>query len=398
MRTLHCDLLISACRLEPLVAPSPIELSPAQWREVVDRAAMLGVTGHLHAYLSREPTHCGMNDAEWGRLQRLYYVQGARNAELLSTLAEVLTALAERGIAVIVLKGAALVETVYGNLAVRPMHDADLMVRWADAAGAARALEDLGFEADDWFQPRAWYLENLHHLVPYRRGSVTVEVHHQLLPPGVPLSASPDVFWSRASPAVVGGVATRVLAADDQLLHVALHLCYSHYFAGWLSGVRDLAEITRHSGSSLDWDRVVITASGVERGMHAALLLARDLAGASVPPSVIGRFGVKGGVSASEASLIGTIGRRLVVRTGRDDPLVPTWFAKACIEELLERRSWPGRGVRLFGLVLNAWAGQGRSRGYGRWSVLYGVLVHPWLGLVRKLGWRKPATGQTPPT
>jgi hypothetical protein len=96
MRALHRDILISACRLEPETARRPMQLPAVEWREVVDRAAMLGVTGHLHAYLSRDPAHGGMDGVEWARLQSLYYAIGARNAELLATLREVLTAFAER--------------------------------------------------------------------------------------------------------------------------------------------------------------------------------------------------------------------------------------------------------------------------------------------------------------
>ena len=209
-------------------------------------------------------------------------------------------------------------------------------------------------------------------------------MHHQLLPPEIRLAAPPEAFWERALPATIARVPVRVLAPDDLVLHVALHLACAHHFVGGIDRLRDLAEVTRHYGEALDWERMAGTAAGMERPLYAALWMARQFVGAPVPDGVLARLRAQGGVSALEERCLAVLGQRLALRTGPDDGLVPTWLLTACMEELVERRSWTGRGVRLARTVLDVWAGEGRKRGYGRWSLLYGVFVHPWRGWLRR--------------
>jgi hypothetical protein len=385
MRARHRDALIAACRRDAATAPP--RLPEDEWRGVVDAATALDVAGHLHTALARDPDHGGMNEADWWRLQSAYYATGARNAALLTDLREVLGALAASGIEAIVLKGAALVETVYGNLAVRPMHDLDLLVREADTTAAADVLETLGFEPDDWYRPREWYLANMHHLVPYRRGHVKVEVHHHLLPPDVPVTVPLDVLWGRARAATVAGASARVLGPEDLVTHLSLHLVLAHHFTAGLFRLRDIAEAIAHYGADLDWDETLRASASVERAMYAGLQAARDVGGAAVPDGVLEALRRAGGVGAVERYWLGAAAGRLALRVG-EGGIVPTWMSMAWVAELLGPRSWVGRALALARRVLDEWSGAGRRRGYGRWSLLFGVFVHPWQGLARRMARR----------
>jgi hypothetical protein len=383
MRARHRAALIAACRRDAPTAPS---LPSAEWPGVVETAAALDVAGHLHAALAADPVRGGMGAAAWARLQGVYYETGARNAELLTALREVLTAYTAAGIRTIVLKGAALVETVYRNLALRPMHDLDLLVRAADTAAAAETLVGLGFAADDWYRPREWYLTHMHHLVPYRRGRVKVEVHHRLLPPELGVPERPDALWDRARSATVAGVPALVLGPEDLLAHLTLHLVLAHDFTAGLFRLRDIAEAVAHHGD-LDWEALLRASAGLERPMYAGLRVARDVVGAAVPDRVLETLRRSGGMGPLERPWLGAAARRLAVRVGEGD-VVPTWLSMALVAQLVSARSWPGRAAALGRRVLDEWAGAGRERGYGRWSLLYGVLVHPWRGLARRVGRR----------
>jgi len=386
MRARQREVLFAACRRGGPGAP--LRLPERDWAAVVDAATALGVAGHLHTALAADPARGGMAAADWARLQGVYYAIGARNAVLLTDLREVLSALQGRGIDVIVLKGAALAETVYRNLAVRPMQDLDVLVRERDTAGAARVLEELGFAPDDWYRPAEWYRTSLHHLVPYKRGQVTVEVHHHLLPPAVPNPVPLGEIWERGHAASVAGVPVRVLAPEHLLMHLTLHLVLSDRFAAGLLRLRDIAEAVDHHAAALDWNDVARASRGLERAMYAGLRAARDAAGAGVPDSVLAELRGAGGVGPLERGWIHASARRLAVRAG-ERAIIPTWFSMAWMEELLARRAWPARMVSVLRRVVDSWAAQGRKRGYGRWSVLYGVLVHPWQGLARRVN-REP--------
>jgi hypothetical protein len=78
-------------------------------------------------------------------LRDSYYRTARRNLLLLREFGTCLRALAAHGVPVIVLKGAALVETVYGNVSLRPMGDVDVLVRRADLPAARRTLEGLDY-------------------------------------------------------------------------------------------------------------------------------------------------------------------------------------------------------------------------------------------------------------
>ena len=69
-------------------------------------------------------------------LRQSYYLTAACNLRLFAALDQALRALAARGIEVIVLKGAALAQTVYPSVALRPMGDLDVLVRPASVPAA----------------------------------------------------------------------------------------------------------------------------------------------------------------------------------------------------------------------------------------------------------------------
>lgn len=390
VRSPQRDLLFAACRLTPpSAASSGPRLGAGDWRELVGRAEALGVAGHLHAFLAAQAGRGGIGDVEWAGLQRVYYAQGARNAALLAALREVLAAFARRAIPVVVLKGAALSETVYRNVAARPMRDLDLLVRREQVTDAAATLEHLGFAPDEWYRPREWYLEHLHHLVPYRRGQATVEIHHRLVPPSLPLAVADGELWARACPAVVASMPAGVLAPDDLILHLSLHLAAMDGFAAGLCGLRDLAEALRHHQGEIDWHRLAVSARGLERPVRAALEVTERLLG-SVLPAIAREALVSGRFGPLEARARDALARRLVVRhRQRDVERIPTWFLRDCLRQVIHRRGWMARAWGVVRGVTASWTRQGRAQGWGPMAPLY-PLAHPWRVLARQIRRREP--------
>src|SRR5262245_7921362 len=89
------------------------------------------------------------------QLRRSYHATAVRNVLLLRELGTCLRALREAAVPVIVLKGAALIGTVYGNLTWRAMGDVDLLVHRHDVDATQRVLDDLGYEAGRQTHPGA---------------------------------------------------------------------------------------------------------------------------------------------------------------------------------------------------------------------------------------------------
>lgn len=191
-----------------------------------------------------------------GDLASAYFHTAARNTLMLRQLEELLIRLDAAHVPAIALKGAALVESVYGNAAVRPMVDLDLLVKEQDVPAALACMRDAGFSA---LHPRGYKAEIIHqNPAP---GSPPVELHWNLfVPPYFSYALPMAWFWETAIPVETDtGQSIMVLGPEAQLLHLCGHLYVHHWAPGdsprllWL---HDVAELIVAS-PQLDWGRVI---------------------------------------------------------------------------------------------------------------------------------------------
>jgi len=224
------------------------------------------------------------------RLARLYYEQAALNGRRLAALGKILEACARVTIPVIVLKGAAIAERIYGNIALRPMQDLDLLVRRQDLEATDCLLRHLGYVPDESEQAREWYGgDDHHHLSPYSSadGRVVVEVHRHIVTRTPTISIPIEDLWQRARP--LRGVGALALCPEDLLLHLCLHVSLGHEFSFGLRPMCDISETIRYYGDRIDWEQVVQGAGqwGIGKYVYVTLRLARDLVNAAVPEQVL---------------------------------------------------------------------------------------------------------------
>ncbi len=165
---------------------------------------------------------------------RTYYATVAQNALIYDDLAHALRALRAAEIPVIVLKGAALAETIYPSIADRPMGDADLLVHPRDRNRAWAVLEAAGYHFQP--QPRQRFspfdTEFGGEITFCRNERVLIELHWELTPAEWlrRLSAlDTEALWRDAQPLNVGGVLVLQLSPHDTLLHICLHQTVDGY-------------------------------------------------------------------------------------------------------------------------------------------------------------------------
>ncbi len=125
-----------------------------------------------------------------------YVATAARNAVLFGALKMVLEALSAGRTPVIVLKGAALAETVYPERALRPMADIDLLIREEDLEKAECQLRDIGYEVAHDPQTKTELRTRHHHWV-FRSarpvaGGIPIELHWSLDPRSSSFGRRPD--------------------------------------------------------------------------------------------------------------------------------------------------------------------------------------------------------------
>lgn len=218
-------------------------------------------------------------------LHRLAMVAEFRMSHLEARLLSALDTLAAANTEVVLLKGAALALTVYGSFVARPMSDVDLLVTRDDAVRARDALLAAGWVTGAG-QESAFY-EGHHHLPPLidELGTGTsLELHTSLFFEGHPFALTGDDIRNRAERVTVHGRSVLVPSVHDQLLHLCLHLAWSHMMAtGAWRAFRDLDALLRTE--RVEWKSFTKLASDVRGGSacYWTFRLARSLAGITVP-------------------------------------------------------------------------------------------------------------------
>ena len=94
---------------------------------------------------SSQELRAAFNQQTYTIVQTTYYASVARNTVLFQELERILRILAEANIPVIVLKGAALAQTIYPDIALRPMTDLDILVKSEHLDRAVELLRTTGY-------------------------------------------------------------------------------------------------------------------------------------------------------------------------------------------------------------------------------------------------------------
>ncbi len=217
-----------------------------------------------------------------------------RNLAALFELARVIRRLRERQIEVLVLKGAALIPTVYGDLGLRPLRDLDLLVRRADLEPALAALATLDYERLG-LEPQAGSLAAYESQARLRKRGPTrtlVEIHWSLFDsPHYQSRLDLDWFWDTRTPVEISGVAAQAPGPSAHLLYLAGHLWLHHHGTGLLWW-HDMAELVSRSPQAVDWDALLRWAEAYDLALplqHVLANLARDW-GAPAPADVLARL------------------------------------------------------------------------------------------------------------
>ena len=159
-------------------------------------------------------------------------------------------ALAGSGVQSVTLRGPALGAAFWGDAALRPSTDIDLLVSPADVPAARRVLESQGLSASD-FRPQ-WYLRRWHFHDSYACAEprAVLEMHWNIVRPHAGQVAI-SALVAEAETVVWHGARLRAPSPPWHMLVCAVH-AMAHYFS--LRELLDIAFIAR-TLSSRDWQR-----------------------------------------------------------------------------------------------------------------------------------------------
>ncbi len=282
---LLCDFLsgrkIPEARLEIL--------SPADWESLVDWALCFKVGGVFYREIKSRnfPTELIPVDVK-NRLREAYRNLATMNTSLFFDVLKVLESLADNQLPVIALKGLSLAKNIYGDIALRPMSDLDLLVKEEDLVRAGRTLLTLGYQ--QYFPAWESVLKTYHHLPPFTNKSGTmIELHWNIVTPDSPIKVDLDGLWERACLIKVDHVEVRVFSPEDLFLHLCIHACFHLQTGLDLIILCDMAGLIKTSADKIDWQIVIERATrwGGQKCLYLMLLLVRELLGAAPPDKIM---------------------------------------------------------------------------------------------------------------
>jgi hypothetical protein len=283
---------LSADELERIRSKGAV-LDASEWDEVL----AFSLDGGMGPLVFQNAEQAGllslMPPAVVESLADTYRRSWINNRRLRGELASLLDVMAKQELDVMLVKGVAIAGRYYGEIALRPSGDIDLLVHPGDAPTCERLLLAKGYRPLPGRQRTTEWHALVNRSLAFRHpDGYIVEVHWMLASrPSYVASFPLDEIWRSADTIEVAGRHARYLSAADELRFLSYHYAGQH-LESRLIWLVDIAEVVRAHSASLDWER--FAADTIARGlaMPVALALsgAESLLAVSLPPALLERL------------------------------------------------------------------------------------------------------------
>jgi hypothetical protein len=229
---------------------------------------------------SPHPLPCGLEE-----LRQLYSSNLGFNKCYFRELARCLKTI---DVPVILLKGAALLPTVYNDLGVKSLVDFDLLIHHKDLGKISSLLADLGYKPCGGTGPYV----NKTHFVRYGGPGLPLEVHWHVECGTFPNfeAFNMERFWRDAIPIRVEDYQGLALSPHHQLLHLSVHALRHSYLM--LIYLWEMHAVINHYKEGLDWEELVREARELQlsRPIFYGLYLTRLFINTDLPQDVLDRL------------------------------------------------------------------------------------------------------------
>ncbi len=220
--------------------------------------------------------------------QGQFYNNLKRNETILLGLSKAVRQLKNSGVSVILLKGSSLLVDTYPNSGLRPMGDADILIKKNDMPQIVQIFQEISlelcrhdpasstgeFDIDLMFSGDKICVEVFPNLYQYERFK------------GVLWSS--NGIWENSRLVNFEGEPARVLSFQDQLLHLCQHICIEHLLSNIMHFL-DIREFIKQHENSLNWSKLLGEAKrqNLCKCLYYALFLAKKFFDANIPDWVI---------------------------------------------------------------------------------------------------------------
>ncbi|MBI2952679.1 MAG: nucleotidyltransferase family protein [Chloroflexi bacterium] len=284
-----------------VAAPRP---AAGGWPLIAQAAEANGLAPMLYAALKKLDCLDEISPDIAERLRVSYLRTSVGNWCALQELASLLALFEREQVPVVLLKGSALITTLYADAALRPLSDLDVLVPDAALPRVRSLLVGRGFEPNE----EAWYTPSqpLAQELTFNRGGkrpATIDVHWHLLSWAYYREAtSIDWFWQRTTEARLNERVVQVFSPEAQLLHLVAH-CMLHRRPVRLLWSYDVALLLARYGAQMSWNEVIEMATKFRLGLvlRAGLLEVGSRWGVHAPADVMASLGAMRPTAAERA-------------------------------------------------------------------------------------------------
>lgn len=222
---------------------------------------------------------------------------------IVGRLREVLAKFREAGIPCIVLKGIALAENVYPNIAVRGMSDVDILIRRDDLFKADEFLFSLGYVSRDSSAAKAihnplGYLASLDYRKDgQERPGLNLHIHWHPVNTSVPATmfagrVDLDRLWDRAVETAVADSPALMLCPEHLIIYLCEHALRVGHSFDRLILVCDIYFSIKTFEHRLDWDFMAEESRrlGLSRFVYFGLSIVQHYTSLDIPGNLIAKL------------------------------------------------------------------------------------------------------------
>ena len=261
-----------------------------RWPRLVEQARLHGVSPLLARNL-RILGGCALPPESSAELELDARLNAARNALFVRALTGVLERFRDAGVPVIPLKGVALAESLYGDVALRDCSDIDVLVPRDAVPRAFRALLSNGFEpvedcAIEQADIELLLRSSIEHVFVLRSSAAPtlLDLHWDIAWRWRGDSEATDDLWAEARRRTFWGIEAYSLSPEWEILYLAVHAARHRWQAlKWLVDIHEACSARR-----VDWVRLSDKARrfGWEEVLGVTLSACHALLGTPVPDSL----------------------------------------------------------------------------------------------------------------
>ncbi len=254
-----------------------------KWSYAIDKAKRLNIAPLVYHNYTNQHLQNMVPANVLKEFKKIYLENKLRNMLFYNTLKCLLLVFQKHNIPTVVLKGAALAEVVYGDIALRGMIDVDLLIKEDHLATIDNLMLQQGFKSYD--RKKTGY----HHAFISPDGNILVEIHWTLNKPYYPFHLDQHTLWSRVQRVNIAGMETCILNPADMILYLTadLSLDNRNLFVSKLKYLCDIYQLIHFYGKEINWEQFRKETEGHERYVYYPLYMTKKMLGANVPEWVL---------------------------------------------------------------------------------------------------------------